>query len=51
MAGQRPADDAPAPRVEHDGQIGERLVEPHIGDVGGPELVGALGCRRQARFG
>ena len=39
-SGQRPADGAPAPRVEHDGGIGERLVQPYVGDVGDPELVG-----------
>jgi hypothetical protein len=37
--GHRPADDAPTPRVDHDGQVQKPSVRRHVGDVGDPELV------------
>jgi hypothetical protein len=35
----RPADHAPAERIEHHGQEGKFLEQPHVGDVGHPQLV------------
>ena len=40
MRRHRPADDAPAPRVEHDGEVEEAGPRRDVGDVGDPELVG-----------
>ena len=41
MRRHRPADDAPAPRIEHDGEIEKAGPGRDVGDVGDPELVGA----------
>ena len=38
-----PAHDAPAPRVEYDGQVDESSPGGHVGHVGNPELVLAVG--------
>jgi len=37
----RPADDLAREGVEHDRQIDEGFAEPHIGDVGDPDLIDA----------
>ncbi len=39
MARHRPANDLPAPRIQHDGQIQEPRRCRHISDVGHPKLV------------
>ena len=39
----RPADDAAAPDIEHDGQVEEARPGRDVGDVGHPELVRAVG--------
>ena len=41
LLADRPADDAPAPDVEHDGQEDEAGPGRHVGHVGHPELVRA----------
>ena len=39
VRGHRPADDAPTPGVEDDGQIQKPCPRRNVGDVGHPELV------------
>ena len=39
-----PADDAPAPDVEHDGQVDEAGPGRDVGHVGHPQLVRAVGA-------
>jgi hypothetical protein len=41
-AAERPAHDPPRPGVEHDREIDEACGDGDIGDVGRPELVGAV---------
>ena len=41
--GHRPADDATAPDIEHDGEVEEAGPGRHVGDVRDPELVRARG--------
>ena len=40
---ERPADDPPAERIEHDSKIQEAGRRRDIGDVGDPKLVGTVG--------
>lgn len=41
--GHRPADDPPGPYVHHERQAGPPAAGAHVGDVGEPGLVGAVG--------
>ena len=43
LLADRPADDAPAPDVEHDGQEDEAGPGGHVGHVGHPQLVRTVG--------
>ena len=43
MRAHGPADHAPAPGIEHDGQEQEPRPGRDVGDVGDPELIGTLG--------
>ena len=39
LHGREEADDAAGVEIDHDGQIGEALVDPDASDVGDPDLV------------
>lgn len=43
MIGHRPPDDAAGEDVEDSGDVEPALPGPHVGDVGHPQLVGAIG--------
>ena len=49
MRCHRPADDPPAPGIEHDGEIEEAGPGRHVGDVGDPEPIGRASPRTGGR--
>ena len=43
LPAQRVADHAPGPRIEDHREIDEAAQDPDVGDVGDPQLIGAIG--------